>query len=156
MLDTDQARDRAHDIVTRARKQGADAADAVFAADASLDVSVRLGKLEDIGRSESAELGLRVFVGRRSASVSTSDLSAAALDTHALVRRLRATGLSEDQAEAITAAIRESRDSDLTNLVTKTDLAEAKFDIMKWVIGSIGFQTIVIVGAIVALSRAAH
>jgi PmbA protein len=81
MLDTDQARDRAHDIVTRARKQGADAADAVFAADASLDVSVRLGKLEDIGRSESAELGLRVFVGRRSASVSTSDLSAAALDT---------------------------------------------------------------------------
>jgi len=81
MLDTDQARDRAHDIVTRARKQGADAADAVFAADASLDVSVRLGKLEDIGRSESAELGLRVFVGQRSASVSTSDLSSAALNT---------------------------------------------------------------------------
>jgi hypothetical protein len=86
----------------------------------------------------------------------TSPMAALSLDTHALVRRLRATGLSEDQAEAITAAIRESRDSDLTNLVTKTDLAEAKFDIMKWVIGSIGFQTIVIVGAIVALSRAAH
>jgi hypothetical protein len=79
-----------------------------------------------------------------------------ALDRHALVRRLKATGLSEDQAEAITTAIRESRDADLTNLVTKTDLAEAKFDIMKWVIGSIGFQTIVIVGAIVALSRATH
>ncbi len=81
MLDTDQARGRAHDIVARAIAGGADAADAVFAADASLDVSVRLGRLEDVGRSESAELGLRVFVGRRSASVSTSDLSNEALDT---------------------------------------------------------------------------
>ncbi|WP_374942668.1 TldD/PmbA family protein [Sphingomonas sp.] len=81
MLTPDQAKDRAHDIVARAKAAGADAADAVFAADAALDVSVRLGKLEDVGRSESAELGLRVFVGARSASVSTSDLSSAALDT---------------------------------------------------------------------------
>ncbi|MCJ2085748.1 DUF1640 domain-containing protein [Methylobacterium sp. E-005] len=72
------------------------------------------------------------------------------------MRRLKATGLSGDRAEAITTAIRESRDAGLTNLVTKTDLAGAKFDIMKWAIGSIGFQTIVIVGAIVALSGAKH
>ncbi|MBJ6120165.1 TldD/PmbA family protein [Sphingomonas mollis] len=85
MLDIDQVRERAQDIVVRARAGGADAADAVFAADASLDVSVRLGRLEDVGRSESADLGLRVFVGRRSASVSTSDMSSAALD--ALVER---------------------------------------------------------------------
>ncbi len=79
MLTPDQARDRAADIVARATRAGADAADAVFAADAALDVSVRLGALEDVGRSESEELGLRVFVGQRSASVSTSDLSDAAL-----------------------------------------------------------------------------
>lgn len=85
MLTPDQARDRAADIVSRARAAGADAADAVFAADTALDVSVRLGALEDVGRSESAELGLRVFVGRQSASVSTSDLSVSALD--ALVDR---------------------------------------------------------------------
>lgn len=77
----DHACERAHDIVARAIAAGADAADAVFAADTSLDVSVRLGALEDVGRSEGAELGLRVFVGRRNASVSTSDLSMAALDT---------------------------------------------------------------------------
>ncbi len=71
MLTPEQARDRAADIVARARAAGADAADAVFAADASLEVSVRLGALEDVGRSESEELGLRVFVGQRSASVST-------------------------------------------------------------------------------------
>ncbi|KQR87516.1 TldD/PmbA family protein [Sphingomonas sp. Leaf343] len=81
MLTTDQARDRAADIVARARSAGADAADAVFAADAALEVSVRLGKLEDVGRSESAELGLRVFVGRRSASVSTSDLTPDSMQT---------------------------------------------------------------------------
>jgi PmbA protein len=80
MLTPDQARDRAADIVARAVRGGADAADAVFAADAAAEVSVRLGRLEDVGRSESAELGLRVFVGRRSASVSTSDLSSASMD----------------------------------------------------------------------------
>ena len=79
MLNPDQARERAADIVTRATAAGADAADAVYAADMSLDISVRLGALEDVGRSESAELGLRVFVGKRSASVSTSDLSPDAL-----------------------------------------------------------------------------
>ena len=85
MLSPEIAQERAHDIVTRARKAGADAADAVLAASASIDVSVRLGALEDVGRSEEEELGLRVFVGHRSASVSTSDLSSAAMD--ALVER---------------------------------------------------------------------
>ncbi len=80
MLTPEQAQDRAADIVARAKSAGADAADAVFAADAATEVSVRLGVLEDVGRSESEELGLRVFVGRRSASVSTSDLSSAAMD----------------------------------------------------------------------------
>jgi PmbA protein len=79
MLTPDQAQERAQDIVRRAVAAGADAADAVFAADAATEVSVRLGKLEDVGRSESEELGLRVFVGQRSASVSTTDLSSDAL-----------------------------------------------------------------------------
>jgi PmbA protein len=85
MLTTDQARDRAADIVALATRNGADAADAVFAANAALDVSVRLGALEDVGRSEEAELGLRVFVGSRTASVSTSDLADDAIG--ALVER---------------------------------------------------------------------
>lgn len=81
MLTNEQACDRAADIVARAKAAGADAADAVFAADRSLSVSVRMGALEDVERSEGAELGLRVFVGKRSASVSTSDLSSDALNT---------------------------------------------------------------------------
>lgn len=80
MLTPDQARDRAQDMIERALKAGADAADAVLIGHRSLGVSVRLGKLEDVGRSESDELGLRVFCGKRSASISTSDLASAALD----------------------------------------------------------------------------
>jgi PmbA protein len=80
MLTETQACERVHDIVGRARAAGADAADAVFAADRSLSVSVRMAALEDVERSESEELGLRVFVGQRSASVSTSDLSSESLD----------------------------------------------------------------------------
>jgi PmbA protein len=80
MLNKDQAKDRAADLIARAMKAGADAADAVYAADASTDVQVRLGALEDVGRSEGEEIGLRVFAGKCSATVSSSDLSPRALD----------------------------------------------------------------------------
>jgi len=83
MLTPDQAQERAQDLVSRATRAGADAADAVFAIDASTDISVRLGKLEDVGRSEGSDIGLRVFVGHRSASVSSSDLTPQALDAMA-------------------------------------------------------------------------
>jgi PmbA protein len=43
-------------------------------------VQVRLGKLEDVERSESEHIGLRVFCGRRSASIGSTDLGDAALD----------------------------------------------------------------------------
>jgi PmbA protein len=64
------------DVVTAARKAGADAAEAAFAQRASLSVSVRLGELEEVEREESRDLGLRVFIGQKQASVSGSDISA--------------------------------------------------------------------------------
>ncbi len=79
MLTHDQARDRAADLVARALKAGAHAADAIYVADASTGVQVRLGALEDVQRSEGEEIGLRVFIGTQSASASSSDLSADAL-----------------------------------------------------------------------------
>jgi len=66
-------------LLARARAAGADAADASFGVDSSTSVSVRLGALEDVNRSEGAGVSLRVFVGQRHASVSGSDLSADAL-----------------------------------------------------------------------------
>ena len=79
MLTIPQALDRLDTILSAARAAGADAADGLYAADASTSISVRLGALEDASRSEGEELGLRVFIGSRSASVTTSDLSPDAL-----------------------------------------------------------------------------
>jgi len=85
MLNVEQAEAGAAALIEAARKAGADAADTLYVGDASLGINVRLGELEDVGRSEGEEMGLRVFVGHRSASVSSSDLSADALA--ALVER---------------------------------------------------------------------
>lgn len=79
MLSVSQAEERAGALIDAASRAGADAADVLYAGDASLGIHVRLGELEDVGRSEGEEIGLRVFVGSRSASVSSSDLSADAL-----------------------------------------------------------------------------
>jgi PmbA protein len=85
MLSLSQAEDRTANLVDAAARAGADAADALYVCNASTQVSVRLGALEDVERSEGEEIGLRVFVGSRSASVSSSDLSTDALS--ALVDR---------------------------------------------------------------------
>lgn len=67
-----------NDVVSAALKAGADTAEAVFAERKSLSVSVRLGELEEVEREEARDLGLRVFIGQRSATVSGSDISSAA------------------------------------------------------------------------------
>ncbi|MCH4152838.1 MAG: TldD/PmbA family protein [Sphingobium sp.] len=74
MLSLAQAQDRAQSLVDAARKAGADAADALYVCNASTGVSVRLGEMEDVEQSEGEEIGLRIFVGSRSATVSASDL----------------------------------------------------------------------------------
>ncbi len=61
------------DLIARARAAGADAADAVLFDSVSLSLAQRLGKLERLERSESGDLGLRVFIGRRMAMVASSD-----------------------------------------------------------------------------------
>src|ERR1700761_2684458 len=66
-------------VITAARKAGADAADALFVEGVASSVSYRLGKLEDVERAESYDLGLRVFVGNRVAIVSSTDFAADAL-----------------------------------------------------------------------------
>ncbi len=83
-------------LVDRARRAGADAADAVYIADASESVSVRLGKLEDVERSESEHIGLRVFIGHRSATIGSSDLSDAALGELAARAIAMATNAPDD------------------------------------------------------------
>jgi PmbA protein len=73
------------DLVARAKKAGADAADAVAVAGVSLSHTRRLGNTEKLERSESQDLGLRVLIGKQQAIVSSSDRAPATLA--ALVER---------------------------------------------------------------------
>jgi len=75
LLDQSALSDLAERLVTAARRAGADAADAVAVRSMSLSVGVREGAVDQSERSESDDVGLRVFVGRRTAVVSTNDIA---------------------------------------------------------------------------------
>ena len=65
------------DLIRQARAAGADDADAVLVNGTSLSVASRQGKIEHLERSEGRDLGLRVFIGKRAAIVSSSSLDPA-------------------------------------------------------------------------------
>ncbi|MEM9575474.1 MAG: TldD/PmbA family protein [Pseudomonadota bacterium] len=78
-----------------ASKAGADAADAMAVEGTSLSIDVRGGALEQAERSEGIDLGLRVFVGNRSAIVSASDIRESTLTEMAE----RATAMAREAPE---------------------------------------------------------
>ena len=66
----------ATDVVAQAMKAGASDAEAVAREGDEFSVNVRMGQVETLKESGSRGLGVRVFLGKRSASTSTSDLTA--------------------------------------------------------------------------------
>lgn len=70
--DTEKLIEQVAALVRAAKRAGADAADAVAVRSRSTSVSVRLGKVESTDASESDDISLRVFIGRRVASVSAT------------------------------------------------------------------------------------
>jgi len=66
----------AADVVAQAVKAGASDAEAVVREGDEFSVTVRMGEVETLKESGSRGMGLRVLVGKRSASASTSDLTA--------------------------------------------------------------------------------
>src|SRR5437667_2430177 len=72
-------RDLAADLLRKARAQGADAADVLVGEGTDFTVTVRKGEVETLKEAGSKALGLRAFVGRRSATSYTSDFSPSAL-----------------------------------------------------------------------------
>ena len=109
-------------------------------------------------------------------------MSALAFDTHAFIKRLIAAGMPEQQAEVL--ADQQSRlidekpatkeDLAMTEAALRADLSKtesavrseilrletkieaSKSDIIKWMFGTIGFQTLIIIGAVIALARVVH
>jgi PmbA protein len=73
LLDQSALTTLAERLVAAARRAGADAADAIAERGMSQSVEVRDGTVEESERSEGDSMGLRAFVGRRQAVVSTND-----------------------------------------------------------------------------------
>ena len=68
------------DLTAKAKKAGADAADAVHFSSTGLSHAQRLGAPERLEREESHDVGLRVLLGKRQAIVSSTDLAQDSLD----------------------------------------------------------------------------
>lgn len=63
-------------LLSAAKREGAEAADAIATEGHSLSIDVREGKLEQAERAEGIDIGLRVLIGKRQACVSASDTNA--------------------------------------------------------------------------------
>jgi PmbA protein len=114
-----------NDLIAEARAAGADAADAVLARGTSVSAEIRLGKPEAIERSEGQDLGLRVFVGRQSASVSATSLDPAGFAALAARAVAMARVVPEDPFSGLadTAAPPETIDLDLVDTAPEPDSA---------------------------------
>ncbi len=122
------------DLIARARAAGADAADAVLVAGTSLSVQRRLGATEHLERAEGRDLGLRVFVGRRSAIVSStavdpqgfSLLAERAVDMARIVPEDPYSGLAAEAAEvgAENLDLADPAEPDVATLIARASIAE--------------------------------
>ena len=94
-------RDLATELLKKARAAGASDADVLVAEGTEFSVTVRMGEVETLTEAGSKALGIRVFVGRRTASSHTSDFSWPTLErlVEETVGMARATG--EDPAAGL-------------------------------------------------------
>jgi PmbA protein len=126
--------DLLQNLLARARAAGADAADAVLYSGASLSVARRLGKTEQVERSEGRDLGLRVFLGKRSAIVSSSAVDPAGFTTLAeravamakVVPEDPYSGLADTWAppEPVALDLEDPAEPDAEALIARAALAE--------------------------------
>lgn len=113
--------DRVAELVEAAKRAGADAADAVVTRSRSRSVAVRLGKVEGTESAESNDMMLRVFVGKRVASVS------AAMDGDAQELAERAVAMTrvspEDPYQSLADPERLAREIPDLDLVDATEVS---------------------------------
>ncbi len=124
-------------LVASATRAGADAAEAIMVSGVSLGIQVRHGRSEELERSEHNDVGLRVFVGKRSAIVSATSIDPAgfprlidqALAMARVVPEDRFAGLCERAApgrhEADRLDLVDATEPDITLLTDRARVAEA-------------------------------
>ena len=120
------------DLLAKAKRGGATEADIIVADGETFSVQVRLGAVDRLTKAREKHLGLRVFVGKRSASTSTSNFSADSLDQLVAETCTLAKAVVEDQVSGLPAADQmagEKPDLDLydpTRLNTEQQIELAK------------------------------
>lgn len=83
-------------------------------------------------------------------------MSTITFDTHKFIRRLETAGFTPDQAEAVAEAFKAAQEEqrpvtqEYLDYRLKTDLAELKFDLIKWMTGALVAQ-IAVIAALVKL-----
>ncbi|HET9180546.1 MAG TPA: metallopeptidase TldD-related protein [Candidatus Angelobacter sp.] len=73
-------REIAEDVIARAMKGGACAADAIVRDGSEFSTVVRMGEVESLKEADSRGVGLRVFLGKHAASTYSSDFSREGID----------------------------------------------------------------------------
>jgi len=94
----------AMDLLAKAKRGGATEADIIIADGETFSVQVRLGAVDRLTKAREKHLGLRVFVGKRSASTSTSDFSADSLNQLVAETCILAKAVVEDPVSGLPAA----------------------------------------------------
>jgi PmbA protein len=141
ILDQRDLTEKAERLVSAAKRAGADAADAVCVRGISQSVEVRLGKVEETGRSEGNDFTLRVFVGKRSATVSAnvladpSELATRAVAMAKVAPEDKFAGLAPKERLAKEFPDRDLLDTTIPTAKELTDLALAAEDAARAVPG---------------------
>lgn len=102
--------------IDAARKAGADAADVLAVRADGISMEIRAGALEQAERAEGVDLGLRVLIGRRQASVSVSDTRPDAIRAMAERAVAMAKEAPEDPNAGLADASQLARDWDVAAL----------------------------------------
>jgi len=122
----------AMDLLAKAKRNGATEADIIIADGETFSVQVRLGAVDRLTKAREKHLGLRVFVGKRSASTATSDFSADSLNQLVAETCTLAKAVVEDPVSGLPAGDQMAWERpdldlhDLTRLNTEQQIELAK------------------------------
>lgn len=122
MVDLTSLQKNAAELVSHAQKAGADACDVVVASGESLTVGIRDGQVENSKRAENNSVSLRVFCGKKIASVTSNT----AADPEKLAERAVAMAKvsPEDQSQGLADADHLYATDGLTKTISQLDLLD--------------------------------
>jgi len=116
----------ASEVLTMAKRAGATEADVVIADGENLSVQIRLGAVDRLSKAREKRLGLRVFVGKRSATTSTSDFSPDSLSRLVTETCTLAKAVVEDPVSGLPAAEQMAKEQPDLDLYDETKLETEK------------------------------